>query len=201
MDSANDDDSPIHYGPVDPAILLESIETEFANVQKPRCTLRMARAADDNEYDAIAERRAEDDYYSHWNQISQADIERYHDVWLWLEPVGVQFYLPAFMSHSLSREKPKNALWLDCIFGAICFKAENFTGFTDGQKIVIHEFLTSLLEPLADESFPDWWNHPWHVVWKDDHDKARDWQEYEKAFRYFEGEVIRIRKRAEASSE
>lgn len=164
--------------------LVRSIEEVFATVPKPRLTLRVARAMDDNEYDQLGQRESDDGYYEAWSGVASEDIEHFHDVFPWLNPEGVRFYLPAYMVNALEKPIPLNgSCWLTSAFTVQVLNERCLRLFEPDQLQALQEFLELLFrEEVRDDYFEDWWNHPWDPTWEYDQPKQPIWESLGPAY-------------------
>lgn len=126
--------------------LLQRIAVCFADVRRPtRITKTVARATDD-EWHLPESRRAllySQDPETSWDQLADDEMEKYFDVFPFLEAEGYLFYLPAFMSHVL-RMYPRvtggNAV--DFTIYACMHSCESFRLFDSEQMRCVVDFLT-----------------------------------------------------------
>ena len=85
------------------ARFIESLESTFIGLPRPRCTKRVARALDDEWYPD--EERVDSlrrlDSESVWSDVSSGEIRQFCDVLFWISPEGFRFYYPAWLCYSL----------------------------------------------------------------------------------------------------
>ena len=173
--------------------LAGEIRQAFRDARKPEITLRMARAADDNEWgrEQMETARKEDDHYRNWEEIPIKDIVRYQDVWLWLCPKGFEYYLPAFMVWALTKHPLiSNSSFLGAFDSKLISKGY-FEGFSKAEKIAVLHFLEALLRTVQDDYHADWWNYPWDKDWSYDQPKEQLWREIGAAYQWFKTESQR----------
>ena len=82
---------------------VRAVESAFADVSRPDCIKRVARAMDDEWFpDAarIKELQALDSE-TRWQDLTSDDLKEYADTLSWMSPEAVRFYYPAFLCHML----------------------------------------------------------------------------------------------------
>ncbi|HEY1172380.1 MAG TPA: DUF6714 family protein [Verrucomicrobiae bacterium] len=174
--------------------LIKEIGEAFSGVPKPQTTLRVARGADDHDYDWKKLQKLDEHYYD-WEDVPDEDLDYYQDIFYWLCPQGFQFYLPAYMSRmlrTLSSNRP-NHIWPMWAFGERCFELNLFELFTRKQTAVTVRFLEVLFEKVKDDYHADWWNHFDAEDWDDDElRKARKlelWEDYGAAYQLLKAKL------------
>lgn len=170
--------------------LINRIARAFRHVERPQITLRVARAVDDHQWDDLPKRRSLDGHYRDWTQIPEEDMAKFKDVWLWLCPIGVRFYLPAYMTDSLrSSRRLIDEVWMLFAFGGESFNETSITVLDGPQKRVLYEFFISAFECVKDDYTRDWWNHPWDPAWDVDMEKQHVWDTFGRAFTFLRNQA------------
>lgn len=167
--------------------LIAEIRKAFTGLSKPETTLRVARGADDHDYDWKRLQKL-DDHYTDWEEIPDEDLDYYQDIFIWLCPQGFQYFLPAYMTRMLKKlsSGKKDNIWLMHAFRERCFEKGFFELFTQRQTVLTARFLEVLFEQIKDDQHPDWWNHFGDEDWDDDELKQalkqELWEEYGTAY-------------------
>jgi hypothetical protein len=82
--------------------LYHRIRRVFDDVQgPPRITLSVARGIDDNMYNDLDRLSKLNRHHKHWRDVTDAEIEHYHDCWSFMDSEALRFYLPALVCHHL----------------------------------------------------------------------------------------------------
>jgi len=166
--------------------LIRQIRHAFAHNPKPDCTLRVARGADDHDYDWEKLRKL-DDHYTAWEEVPAEDLERYNDVFLWLCSKGYKFYLPAYMVNALkcTPQEVNHEIWSSWAFHETCVEGDYFKLFTREELEVTLHFVEWLFSEVQDGYHEEWWHHPWNKDWNDDDErKAELWGRYGLAYQH-----------------
>ena len=171
--------------------LITEIRKAFTGLSKPETTLRVARGADDHDYDWKKLQKL-DDHYDDWEDIPDKDLDYYQDVFFWLCPQGLQYYLPAYMVRYLKRVPlgKSNDIWPEYAFDERCFELNLFELFTTQQTQVALCFLETLFEQAKDDYHDDWWNHSWDKDWEYDKPKQKLWNNYGTAYKILKTKLI-----------
>jgi len=80
----------------------------FVNIPRPECTKSVARSSDE---DWVATQEswkasAAEDHEQQWWDLTDVELEEYHDILMWLPPDAFRFYYTAFLSYALRHWKP-----------------------------------------------------------------------------------------------
>ena len=91
------------------SITVESLNAQlfaaFAEIPFPRFGLRATRAMDDwiSDETILVEITATQDFHGEWWEISEEELKTYAlDAMCYLEPAGVEFYLPAYLLRAVN---------------------------------------------------------------------------------------------------
>lgn len=170
--------------------LIREIREAFASVPKPTVTLRVARGADDHDYDWKKLQKL-DAHYRTWEEIPVADLKYFQDVFPWMTEESYLFYLPAYMMRMLTGESllktqygSEPGYWSDSAFGEDCVAKGMFNLFDRSQLQVTLQFLELLFSEIKDDYHADWWNHPWDSDWSYDQPKDDLWRSCGVAYKY-----------------
>jgi hypothetical protein len=119
--------------------LIQAIDRTFISIARPRITLRVARALDD-EWNVSDERAAElskEDPETDWREIPEEKTAAYQEYFTFSDSEGWRFYLPAFMTHYL-REFPHYGC--DAVYWA-CAGRTRFDHLTAEELAVVDKFV------------------------------------------------------------
>lgn len=120
--------------------LIRLIDQVFTSIPMPQCTLRVARALDD-EWIISEERAAElakEDAETDWREVPEEKTRAYQEYFTFADPPGWRFYLPAFMTHYL-REFP--GYGYDAVYWACCERTY-IDDLTSEELAVVEKFVT-----------------------------------------------------------
>jgi len=121
--------------------LIRLIDQVFTSIPKPRTTLSVARALDD-EWIISEERAAElakEDPETDWRDVPEEKTRACQEYFTFSDAPGWRFYLPAFMTHYL-REFPGYG------YDAVCWACAGRTHFDDltADELAVVEKFTAL---------------------------------------------------------
>ncbi len=122
--------------------LIASIEAAFATVKfEEGITVREARALDDYE-DAVTARQI--DRHVRWQDIPDAWLERFHDVFAFMNAKGLRHALPAYMRWCLRYERQDTNTF---VYTCYCLKTEPYRAqllsvLEPDQSQLVEAFLT-----------------------------------------------------------
>jgi hypothetical protein len=136
---------------VDEAELLTLIHAAFDDVKHPGDG---ALSNDDTEIQA---------FYGveHWQDMAQADLEQYNSALSFLNPMGLQFFLPAFLVWVIRNYRTSDAFTVDSTIYALdaeCpadpFKVSKLSALDSRQRLAVVAFLEFMFTAGAD--WCDW---------------------------------------------
>jgi len=113
--------------------LIKLIEQAFSDVElSDGVSLREARVIDDHGSDDERKHARGKDELNDWQNISYTDIEKYPDIFCFLDAKGVLFHLPAYMVYFLKTHDQERSLSIeDTVVFCLTPSQEDKSWFSD----------------------------------------------------------------------
>lgn len=152
--------------------LRDEIRAAFKDVTgPPRITLSVARAMDDREFSKDKDPALQQKHHHHWLDVTRNEIDRFHDVWVYMDCEAMRFYLPAFMTSYLehlgeSADMGEEPPWMTTGFYNPI--SERIACFTTAQRKCVLRFLQMISQtkryPMDFQMFEEYILKPWSSI-------------------------------------
>lgn len=123
----------------------------------PPVTQSVARVCDDNPTADFEKGRREQRHQTHWTRVLADEIERFHDIWLWLDDRSFQFYIPAYMVHALDGFIAEHEVAVsepDWIVSAGWDDPRNASSLSTEQQTCLQKFLKLIADANHVRAYP-----------------------------------------------
>jgi|GEM_PF-3816265 len=126
--------------------LILRLHESFSKVTgPPKITLSVARGMDDYKFDELKELAHQHRHHLHWLDVTEDEIEYYHDCWAFMDSTAFQFYLPAFIHSHLKKviESNRSEDYEPAWFPLYCITltANHLSEMTPDQVRLISDYL------------------------------------------------------------
>lgn len=136
--------------------LRNQLDTLFCGIKgPPGITLSVARGLDDHQYSRLKELAKLQRHHGHWSDVTEDEMERYHDCWAFMDSSAVRFYLPAFIAKHLNEiiDDPNDRNIEPNWFPPECITlgSEKLSSLSPEESAFVTEYLYFVEESIANE--------------------------------------------------